>query len=154
MEPVDAVPSSAGNIVMEGGIAVHLSAERAKAYEGEKFISHFATCPHAAGFRAQNPNRAPARPSDIPLGAFDNPAAAALGRMGAAALDLTVDRLTTEFCVHVQASLGDRPVPEELQDTWKDWHRAKRNIGADLDTLNLVAKRAKAHLRIAEVYGA
>lgn len=154
MEPVDAEPASAGNIVIEGGLAVHLSAERAKAYEGEKYISHFATCANAEAFRTHKPNRATARPADIPMGTFDSPAAAAIGRIEADALDLTVERLVGEFCDHVRDSLGDHPDQDALQHAWRDWQRAKRNLGVDPDTLLVVAKRAKAQLRTAEVTAA
>jgi len=154
MMPIDPQPTSDGNIVIEGGLAVTLSAERARAYEGEKYISHFATCPMASQFRSQKPNRAPSRPSDILMGAFDSSAEASVGRICADALDITVDRLTAEFCDLVHATLGNRPTEDELQHFWKDWHRAKKNMGIEPETLALVAKRSRTQLRPAEVTAA
>lgn len=152
--PVDYDPRPDGNIAIEGGIAVVLSADRAKVYEGEKFLSHFATCPNAPSFRPNKPTLAPARPKDITLGTFDSPTAAAIGRISADAMDLTVERLTEEFCAQAHAALGDRPLEDELQHLWKDWQRAKRNMGVDPGALALVAKRAKAQLHPAEVTAA
>lgn len=47
--PLDPDPTSAGNIVLEDGVAVVLP-DPAK-YDGEKYTSHFATCPDAKKFR-------------------------------------------------------------------------------------------------------
>lgn len=152
--PVDYEPRADGNIAIEGNFAIVLSPKAATEYQGDKYVSHFATCPVAPQFRPQKPNRAPAMPADIPLGAFDSPAAAAVGRISAQAMDITVDRLTGEFVEHALAGLGKRPLEDELQHTWKTWSRAKRNMGVDPDTLLLVAKRARRELNPAEVTAA
>lgn len=50
--PLDPDPSSAGNVVIEAdGKARVLPPVEAARYTGEKFTSHFATCPDAARFR-------------------------------------------------------------------------------------------------------
>jgi len=152
--PVDFDPRPDGNIAIEGNFAIALSQKAAAEYQGAKYVSHFSTCPVAAQFRQHKPLAAPARPADIRLGAFDTPAAAAVGRIEADHLDLQVDRLVDEFCAHVHDVLGDRPDQEQLQHTWLLWQRAKKNIGVDLDVLTLVAKRAKTQLRPAEVTAA
>lgn len=154
MMPIDPDPTRDGNLVLDGNVATLLSPERARVYEGSTYISHFATCKYASSFRNQKPHAAPARPSDIVLGAFDSPAAAAVGRIEADALDITVDRLTDEFVKHAHAILGARPLEDELQHTWKAWQRAKKNMGVDPDTLLLVAKRARQQLNPAEVTAA
>lgn len=152
--PVDAVPRPDGNIAIEEGVAVVMSPQRAHAYQGDRYISHFATCPYADRFRSSKPNRAPARPSDIPLGAFDGPAAAAIGRIESGALDLTVDRLVDSFCSSVRDLIGPHPTQDELQHLWKVWHRKQRDCGVAIDTLALVAKRSKARIATAEVTAA
>ena len=46
----------------------------------------------------------------------DSPVAAAIGRISADALDLTLERLTDEFCDLVHGSLGDRPLDDVRLD--------------------------------------
>jgi len=38
---IDAAPTRAGNIALEGGVAVHLSPAQAAAYPGPLYLSHF-----------------------------------------------------------------------------------------------------------------
>lgn len=152
--PVDYEPRADGNIAIEGNFAIVLQPQAAREYQGDKYVSHFATCPVADSFRSHKPNRAPARPTDIPMGSFDSNASAIVGRLSADALDITVDRLTEEFCELVHASLGKRPLEDELQHEWKAWHRAKKNMGVEPETLALVAKRSRAQLHPAEVTAA
>ena len=47
--PINPEPSSAGNIVFEGQVASVLP-DPSK-YEGEKYVSHFVTCPDAGKWR-------------------------------------------------------------------------------------------------------
>jgi len=54
--PVDAEPTSDGVFVLEHGessdpVVRRLSNDAAATYTGEKFTSHFATCPNADDFR-------------------------------------------------------------------------------------------------------
>lgn len=47
--PIDVLPDSSGNIVFEGDVAIILPDP--EKYEGEKFVSHFVTCPDAERWR-------------------------------------------------------------------------------------------------------
>lgn len=53
--PVDAEPTRDGLFVLEGGeqdpLARRLPNDAAAAYTGDKYTSHFATCPNADDFR-------------------------------------------------------------------------------------------------------
>lgn len=53
--PVDAEPTAAGLFVLEGDeqdpLAHRLANDAAATYTGEKYTSHFATCPNADEFR-------------------------------------------------------------------------------------------------------
>ena len=45
--PVDAQPTPLGNLALEGDFAAVISGE----YTGERYISHFVTCPDAKRWR-------------------------------------------------------------------------------------------------------
>lgn len=152
--PVDYHPVPDGNIAIEGGIAVHLSAKAAAEYQGDKFISHFATCPNAGQFRTRKPNRSASLPEDLPRGTFESPAAAAVGRIEVGATDIRICRLTDEFVEHQERNLGKRPDQAALQALWTEWQRDKRNMGVDPSELAIVAKLAKARIPTAEVSAA
>lgn len=51
--PLDAEPSSAGNFVLEGDAQDPMTHMADPTYTGDKYTSHFATCPNASNFRGK-----------------------------------------------------------------------------------------------------
>jgi hypothetical protein len=49
--PLDPEPRSDGNVIYEGGLARFISGEMRRTYTGDRYVSHFATCPNADQFR-------------------------------------------------------------------------------------------------------
>jgi len=102
-------------------------------------------------FRSRRPNRAPVMP-DFPVGSFESPAAAAIGRIEAGALDLKIERLVDEFIEHARANIGKPPfLDAELQPIWLAWKLAKKDMGVDPDTFLIIGKRARKAMESAHL---
>lgn len=150
--PLDAEPTSAGNVVLEAGVAVVLSPERAQAYEGEKFMPHHVTCPVGTAFRASRPNHV-RRPPAVPMGEFQSPTERNIAGMAAGDFELRVLRRAEEFLAVLRRKLGARKVYD--RDAVTEAFRAfRREHGIEKAEASEIVAKVKTQINLTEASAA